>query len=105
MSFVLPKSSQESGSVLEKPHVSGYDASEGPKFNRERTARLLRKMDWNIVPFLALLYLSVVYMSLIYFIIDIFPSLSFLDRSNIGNARLAGLEKDLGMKGLDYNVR
>ena len=31
--------------------------------------------------------------------------LSFLDRTNIGNARLAGLEKDLGMKGLDYNVR
>ncbi|KAF9524342.1 major facilitator superfamily domain-containing protein [Crepidotus variabilis] len=44
-------------------------------------------MDFNIVPFLALLYL-----------------LSFLDRSNIGNARLVGLETDLKMKGLDYNV-
>jgi MFS family permease len=30
--------------------------------------------------------------------------LSFLDRTNIGNARLAGLEKDLKMKGLDYNI-
>jgi hypothetical protein len=30
--------------------------------------------------------------------------MSFLDRSNIGNARLAGLEKDLNMHGLDYNV-
>jgi MFS family permease len=30
--------------------------------------------------------------------------LSFLDRTNIGNARLAGLEKDLGMEKLDYNV-
>jgi MFS family permease len=30
--------------------------------------------------------------------------LSFLDRTNIGNARLAGLEADLGMKGLDYNI-
>ena len=57
MSFVIPKSSQESGEALEKPHFSRYDASEGPKFNRERTAQLLRKMDWNIVPFLALLYL------------------------------------------------
>jgi MFS family permease len=28
----------------------------------------------------------------------------FLDRSNIGNARLIGLERDLGMKGLDYNI-
>ena len=25
-------------------------------------------------------------------------------RTNIGNARLAGLEEDLGMKGLQYNV-
>jgi hypothetical protein len=30
--------------------------------------------------------------------------LSFLDRTNIGNARLAGLEASLGMKGLAYNV-
>lgn len=31
-------------------------------------------------------------------------SLSFLDRTNIGNARLVGLERDLGLKGLDYNI-
>lgn len=30
--------------------------------------------------------------------------MSFLDRTNIGNARLAGMEKDLGMVGSDYNV-
>ncbi|KAI5781445.1 major facilitator superfamily domain-containing protein [Geopyxis carbonaria] len=76
----------------EVSHVSGDTTPNslelaGPKFDKERTAQLLRKMDWNIVPFLALLYL-----------------LSFLDRTNIGNARLAGLEKDLGMTGLDYNV-
>lgn len=59
----------------------------GPTFDDASTARLLRKMDWNIVPFLSLLYL-----------------LSFLDRTNIGNARLAHLEKDLGMAGLDYNI-
>lgn len=29
--------------------------------------------------------------------------LSFLDRTNIGNARLAGMEEDLGMVGTDYN--
>jgi sugar phosphate permease len=56
-------------------------------FSKERTARMLRKLDWHLVPFLSLLYL-----------------LSFLDRSNIGNARLDGFEKDLGMKGLDYNI-
>jgi hypothetical protein len=104
MSFLKPKSSEDSGSVLEKPHVNVYDA-DGPKFSKERTAQLLRKMDWNIVPFLALLYLYVLY-TIVFFKknLNICPSLSFLDRSNIGNARLAGLEKDLKMKGLDYNV-
>lgn len=28
----------------------------------------------------------------------------FIDRANIGNARLAGLEKELGLKGYDYNL-
>ena len=56
-------------------------------FDETATRKLVRKIDWVLLPFLALLYL-----------------LSFLDRTNIGNARLAGLEKDLGMKKLDYNV-
>jgi sugar phosphate permease len=30
--------------------------------------------------------------------------LSFLDRTNIGNARLAGMEADLGMSGANYNM-
>ncbi|KAK0609575.1 major facilitator superfamily domain-containing protein [Bombardia bombarda] len=52
------------------------------------TKKLLRKIDGRLIPFLALLYL-----------------LSFLDRTNIGNARLDTLEKDLGIdpKGLKYN--
>jgi len=56
-------------------------------FDDRTTKRLIRKIDWRIIPFLSLLYL-----------------LSFLDRTNIGNARLAGLEKDLVMSGLEYNV-
>lgn len=56
-------------------------------FDAQATKKLLRKIDWALIPFLALLYL-----------------LSFLDRTNIGNARLAGIEADLGMKGLQYNV-
>lgn len=31
-------------------------------------------------------------------------SLCFLDRTNVGNAKLVNLEADLGMHGLDYNV-
>ncbi|EFW98959.1 major facilitator superfamily transporter [Grosmannia clavigera kw1407] len=49
--------------------------------------RLRRKIDLFIVPIVALLYLF-----------------CFLDRANIGNARLAGLEKDLHMRGNDYNA-
>lgn len=46
------------------------------------------KVDRWLIPWLCLLYL-----------------LSFLDRTNIGNARLAGLEEDLNMSGHDYNNR
>ncbi|KAK4194811.1 high-affinity nicotinic acid transporter [Triangularia verruculosa] len=51
-----------------------------------RTSRLLRKLDFQIIPFMSLIYL-----------------LSFLDRANIGNARLDNLESGLGLHGLQYN--
>ncbi|KAI1760245.1 putative MFS transporter [Hypoxylon sp. FL1150] len=49
--------------------------------------KLRNKIDRMVVPTVALLYLF-----------------CFIDRANIGNARLAGLEDDLGMSGNDYNV-
>ncbi|PPJ56559.1 hypothetical protein CBER1_03885 [Cercospora berteroae] len=48
--------------------------------------KLMRKVDLWLIPWLCLLYL-----------------LSFLDRTNIGNARAAGMEDDLDMSGHDYN--
>ncbi|KAH6656621.1 high-affinity nicotinic acid transporter [Truncatella angustata] len=58
-------------------------------FDAAATKTLVRKIDWVLIPFLALLYL-----------------LSFLDRTNIGNARLADLETSLGMDptSLQYNT-
>ncbi|BCR89666.1 putative MFS transporter [Aspergillus chevalieri] len=53
----------------------------------KREQRLIRKMDFYILPFVVLLYLF-----------------SFLDRVNIGNARLYGLEEDLGLVGDQYQV-
>ncbi|KAF2800959.1 MFS general substrate transporter [Melanomma pulvis-pyrius CBS 109.77] len=47
---------------------------------------LLWKIDLWLIPWLSLLYL-----------------LSFLDRTNIGNARVAKMEPDIGMTGRDYN--
>lgn len=46
---------------------------------------LLRKLDWRLLPAVGVLYL-----------------LSFLDRSNVGNARIEGLTDDLGMTGNQY---
>lgn len=47
----------------------------------------MRKVDLWLIPWLSLLYL-----------------LSFLDRTNIGNARLVDMEEDLGMVKGDYNM-
>lgn len=46
---------------------------------------LLRKIDWRLLPAVGILYL-----------------LSFLDRSNVGNARIEGLATDLHMTGNQY---
>ncbi|KAL6870369.1 major facilitator superfamily domain-containing protein [Trichoderma novae-zelandiae] len=51
----------------------------------ERKLRL--KIDLFIVPTVSLLYLF-----------------CFIDRSNIGNAKIAGLASDLGLRGNDYNA-
>lgn len=49
--------------------------------------RLMWKIDLHILPWLAIFYF-----------------LSFLDRVNIGNARLFNLESDLHMSGSDFNI-
>ncbi|ORY81511.1 putative MFS transporter [Protomyces lactucae-debilis] len=54
-------------------------------FTPEEEKKLLRKIDLRLIPWLSFLYL-----------------LSFLDRANIGNARLQGLEKSLGLKDQQY---
>ncbi|KAI9368992.1 major facilitator superfamily domain-containing protein [Aspergillus egyptiacus] len=49
--------------------------------------KVLRKCDLHVVPILTVLFLF-----------------AFLDRINIGNARILGLEEDLGMEGRQYNI-
>ncbi|GAA5840352.1 hypothetical protein JCM5353_002791 [Sporobolomyces roseus] len=56
-------------------------------YTPEEEKKLYRKIDRKIMPILALLYL-----------------LSFMDRSNIGNARLNGLERDLNMSSAQYSL-
>ncbi|KIX00662.1 uncharacterized protein Z518_09727 [Rhinocladiella mackenziei CBS 650.93] len=49
--------------------------------------KLLRKIDLRLIPILFVLYLC-----------------AFIDRVNIGNARIQGLEEDLNMKDDDFNI-
>ncbi|KAL7336798.1 MFS general substrate transporter [Rhodotorula toruloides] len=56
-------------------------------FTPAEEKKLYRKVDLRIMPILSLLYL-----------------LSFMDRGNIGNARLEGLEKDLKLTSQQYNT-
>ncbi|KAE8410140.1 major facilitator superfamily domain-containing protein [Aspergillus pseudocaelatus] len=57
-----------------------------PTYSVEMESRILRKMDLRIIPMLAVLYL-----------------LAFLDRGNVGNAKIEGLLEDLNMTGPQYN--
>lgn len=76
----------DSNNTSEDGH--GPDIANHPAFTRRNAERkLVRKCDLHVIPILAILY-----------------SLAFVDRINIGNARLQGLEKDLSMKGQDYSI-
>ncbi|KAH7084246.1 high-affinity nicotinic acid transporter [Paraphoma chrysanthemicola] len=72
------------------PHEAAIDVASGEVesqgFDQAATKKLLRKLDWHIIPFMSLIYL-----------------LCFLDRTNIGNARLDHLEQDLKLHGIQYN--
>ncbi|KZT63416.1 MFS general substrate transporter [Daedalea quercina L-15889] len=58
-----------------------------PKLTTEQERRLWRKVDMRIVPILTIMYLC-----------------SFLDRGNIGNAKLQGLTTQLDLTGNRYNI-
>ncbi|KAK9765531.1 hypothetical protein K7432_006071 [Basidiobolus ranarum] len=64
-------------------------AGSGNQHQHEENAvahkKLIRKLDLTLLPILCAIYL-----------------LSYLDRSNIGNAKLGGLEKDIGITQFEY---
>jgi len=62
-------------------------ASESQEWRDQKTKRLLRKVDLRLLPLLFVMWV-----------------LNFLDRSNLAQARLGKLEKDLGMHGTDFNL-
>jgi sugar phosphate permease len=54
---------------------------------KQMSRKLLSKIDIHLLPFLIIMYM-----------------LNYLDRSNLAQARQGTLEKDLHMKGTDYNI-
>ncbi|KAF8953348.1 MFS general substrate transporter [Flammula alnicola] len=63
------------------------EAESGNVIDAVAEKQLLRKLDWILIPLFMLIY-----------------GLNFIDRTAVGNAKIAGLEKDLGMEGFDFNI-
>jgi MFS family permease len=68
-------------------HITDQASESLDEMTPEEERRIRRKIDFAIVPYCSLLYL-----------------LSFLDRVNIGQARLANLEKGLHLVGNQYDI-
>jgi hypothetical protein len=66
--------------------ISGIDPVSELVFTKQDEAKVFRKLDYRLLPLVFVLY-----------------SFSVLDRSNLGNARLAGLEDDIDLGGWRYN--
>jgi hypothetical protein len=55
------------------------------RFTKEEEEAVIRKLDWHLMPLIFVLY-----------------SFSVLDRSNLGNAKIAGMSKDIDIAGNRY---
>lgn len=67
--------------------LSDEDADFYKNFPPEKRKKMIRKIDFRLVPILAMLYLA-----------------AHIDRANIGNAKIEGLLEDLNMDGIQYNI-
>lgn len=75
----------------------------------EAEKRLRRKFDMRILPIIILIYLFT-FIDVRFMLYAVYAAARLADedlipqRANIGNARIAGLEKSLNLKGYDYNI-
>jgi MFS family permease len=75
---------------IEGLHVLGLtdeDVAFYTNYTPEMRKKTMRKIDIRLTPMLAALYL-----------------ISHLDRSNIGNTKIEGIDKDLGITGVQWNI-
>ncbi|KAF6746647.1 major facilitator superfamily domain-containing protein [Ephemerocybe angulata] len=81
-------SENEKAESIHSKSPSTPTPSEAPvDINPEAERRLVRKLDLIILPLFIVIYCC-----------------NFIDRTSIGNAKVAGLEADLGMHGTQFNV-
>ncbi|KAI0150713.1 major facilitator superfamily domain-containing protein [Xylariaceae sp. FL1272] len=75
--------------TVEKGHVSSVENGEALEdgIDKSMERKILLKLDTRILPLLALLFLC-----------------SFFDRTNVGNARLYGLQDEIGIDDLQYET-
>lgn len=74
--------------VFESPVTPKSDGSlSRAPIDKALERKLLMKLDLRVIPILWVLFL-----------------VSFFDRSNIGNAKIAGMTQSLHLKGNDYNI-
>ncbi|KAF6804988.1 major facilitator superfamily transporter [Colletotrichum musicola] len=71
---------------VDLPKVEQRESRADAERRDSLTKSLLFKIDTRVLPLLALLFLC-----------------SFLDRTNVGNAKIIGMEKDLGISNIQYN--
>jgi hypothetical protein len=69
------------------PKLKKLMVSAQPRVPSQNSLDIQRKVDWHVIPQLLLIYM-----------------LSYIDRANVGNARLFGAEKDMGLSAKDWNV-
>ncbi|KAG8992358.1 hypothetical protein FRB94_011696 [Tulasnella sp. JGI-2019a] len=84
------RSDEEKGSHSPKDTSSDVEfAAFGTsvQFSKQEESALVRKFDLRIMPVVTILYLS-----------------NFIDRTNVGNAKVAGLATDLKLVGYQYNI-
>lgn len=71
---------------IEVDHAKSSDSDEEITWTEEEEKIIRHKIDWRLVPTVTFLYL-----------------LCFLDRANIGNARIQGMAEDLELVGYRFN--
>ncbi|KAI0086837.1 MFS general substrate transporter [Irpex rosettiformis] len=81
-----PVSDSASGKSIEKGDASVFESSVD-SLDPEVVARAWRKVDWHVMPVAAILYLS-----------------SYIDRANIGNAKVLGMYKQLHLTDNQYSL-